>query len=114
VELLADKWLEWKNGGGDRQTLLEEWSQMQGVYVPSFFEVGHDSRGGQVLTPRFSNYTSIRKAVVPDLNDVSYPDRPLVPFGKPIHDRLSLEICRGCSACGNAAPKAYSLWQKGL
>jgi len=97
VELLVDKWLEWKNGGGDRQTLLEEWSQMQGVYVPSFFEVGHDSRGGQVLTPRFSNYTSICKAVVPDLNDVSYPDRPLVPFGKPIHDRLSLEICRGCS-----------------
>ncbi len=97
IELLSEKWLEWKNGDSDRQTLLKEWSQLQGVYVPSFFQVSNDSRGIQALTPQFSNYTSIQKAVVPDLNNVSYPDRPLVPFGKPIHDRLSLEICRGCS-----------------
>ncbi len=97
VEVLTDKWLEWKDCGSDRQTLLKDWSEIQGVYVPSFFEVGYDSKGVQKLTPRFINYTSIHKAVVPDLNDVSYPDRPLVPFGKPIHDRLCLEICRGCS-----------------
>ncbi len=94
---LADAYLEWKEAGDDRQRLLERWSQLQGVYVPSFFEADVDPQGFQVLTPRFSKYTSVRKALVSDLNQVPYPDCPVVPFGNPVHDRLSLEICRGCT-----------------
>ncbi len=94
---LADTWLEWKDAGGDRQQLLQRWSGLQGVYVPSFFESRTDPKGLQVLTPRISGYTAVRKALVSDLNLVSYPDNPVIAFGNPIHDRLSLEICRGCT-----------------
>ncbi|NVM56551.1 MAG: TIGR03960 family B12-binding radical SAM protein, partial [Desulfobacterales bacterium] len=94
---LADAWLQWKDSGWKRERLFELWSGLQGVYVPSFFEAHTDSKGLQVLTARFSGYTTVRKALVADLNQTPYPDRPVIPFGKPVHDRLNLEICRGCT-----------------
>jgi radical SAM family uncharacterized protein/radical SAM-linked protein len=94
---MAEAWLEWKDGGGDRQGLLEKWSHLQGVYVPSFFEAHWSRDGSQGLTPRYPRYPTVRKAIVSDLNVSAYPNRPVVAFGKPIHDRLSLEICRGCT-----------------
>jgi radical SAM family uncharacterized protein/radical SAM-linked protein len=94
---LADTWLKWKDAGGDREDILKRWSRLRGVYVPSFFEADKDTHGFQVLTPRFFEYTTVHKTVVSDLNQVSYPDCPVVPFGRPIHDRLSLEISRGCT-----------------
>lgn len=94
---LADAWLEWKDGGGDRQALLKRWSRIKGVYVPSFFEADVDPQGFQVVTARFPDYEVVRKALVPDLDRAPYPDCPVVPFGNPVHDRLSLEICRGCT-----------------
>jgi radical SAM family uncharacterized protein/radical SAM-linked protein len=94
---LADAWLEWKDGGGNRQALLKRWSRIKGVYVPSFFEADFDPQGFQVVTARFPDYGTVRKAVVSDLNQVPYPDCPVVAFGKPVHDRLNLEICRGCT-----------------
>ncbi len=94
---LADAWLAWKDSGADREALLKIWSGLDGVYVPSFFRTDIDSNGLQVLTPQFPEYTAVRKALVSDLNQVPYPDRPVIPFGHPVHDRLSLEICRGCT-----------------
>jgi radical SAM family uncharacterized protein/radical SAM-linked protein len=94
---LAQSWLDWKKGGEGRQDLLKRWAQLDGVYVPSFFEVHRNDTGEQILTPRVSGHRSIRKAFVPDLNLVSYPTLPVVAYGKPIHDRLSLEVCRGCT-----------------
>lgn len=94
---LAEAWLKWKDSGGDRGQILKRWSELRGVYVPSFFEADGGPNGFQVTTPRFSEYTTVHKAIVSDLNQVSYPDRPVVPFGRPIHDRLSLEISRGCT-----------------
>ena len=94
---LAQAWLEWKEGGGDRRALLKQWSRIQGVYVPSFFEARWNDKGFQVLTPRFSEYASIRKALISDLNQYPSPTLPVIACGKPIHDRLSLEVCRGCT-----------------
>ncbi|OEU48745.1 MAG: B12-binding domain-containing radical SAM protein [Desulfobacterales bacterium C00003060] len=94
---LADTWLAWKDCGADREALLKMWSSLQGVYVPSFFRRDVDSMGLPVVRPVFSEYRTVRKAVVSDLNQVPFPVRPVIPFGKPIHDRLSLEICRGCT-----------------
>ncbi len=94
---LADRWLAWKDSGADRDALLKTWSGLQGVYVPSFFQRDMNSMGLQVVTPQFPEYRTVRKALVLDLNQVPFPAHPVVPFGKPIHDRLSLEICRGCT-----------------
>jgi radical SAM family uncharacterized protein/radical SAM-linked protein len=94
---VADAWMAWKASGAEREALLKAWSGLRGVYVPSFFQADTDSRGRQVLTPQYSEYRTVNKALVSDLNRVPFPDRPVIPFGKPIHDRLSLEVCRGCT-----------------
>ncbi|MFW9842922.1 MAG: TIGR03960 family B12-binding radical SAM protein [Candidatus Thorarchaeota archaeon] len=94
---LADAWLAWKDSGAGREALLKTWSNLQGVYVPSFFQASAVSKGLQIVTPRFPEYGTVNKALVTDLNQISLPTRPVVPFGKPIHDRLSLELCRGCT-----------------
>ena len=93
---LAEAWLAWKDAGGDRQGLLEKWSQLQGVYVPSFFEAHWNADGLQVLTPKYSGYTGVRKALVSDLNMSPYPNHPVVGFGKPI---LSEPSCRSTPFC---------------
>lgn len=94
---LADAWLEWKDAACDRQRLLEKWSTLEGTYIPSFFDSGTDSKGLQLLAPRYPWYTRVHKTIVSDLNRSPYPDHPVISFGNPVHDRLSLEICRGCT-----------------
>jgi len=95
---MAAEWIAWKDaGGGDRNRLLERWTEIQGVYIPSFFHADYDSRGFQTLTPKHTDQGTIRRAIVADLDRAFFPQRPIVPFGKPIHDRLRLEISRGCT-----------------
>ncbi|MBW1990012.1 MAG: TIGR03960 family B12-binding radical SAM protein [Deltaproteobacteria bacterium] len=78
----------WKAEEGDKQDLLRAWSQMEGVYVPSFFAPGPD---GMV-----SRQGAVTRAVVRDLDGAPFPRFPVVPWGRPVHDRLRLEIARGC------------------
>jgi radical SAM family uncharacterized protein/radical SAM-linked protein len=95
---LSRTWLEWNaSGEKERESLLRRWSGIEGVYVPAFFEAGHDADGFQRLAPRLPEYGLVRRAVVADLDPAPFPDRPIVPFGKPVHDRLRLEVSRGCS-----------------
>jgi radical SAM family uncharacterized protein/radical SAM-linked protein len=95
---MAGAWLRWKKDvGADRESLLKKWSQIDGVYIPSFFKFRIDDHGIQTVTPRYSNYTKVRRAIVPDLDKIPFPEKPVIPFGKPVHDRLRLEISRGCT-----------------
>jgi len=95
---MAGAWLRWKKDvGADRESLLKKWSQIDGVYIPSFFKFRIDDHGIQTVTPRYSNYTKVRRAIVPDLDTIPFPEKPVIPFGKPVHDRLRLEISRGCT-----------------
>ena len=95
---MTDAWKAWrKAGAGDRRQLLKSWSQIKGVYIPSFFEVTTDSGGKQRLIARQSDYQYVDRAVVSSLDDLPVPPSPIIPFGKPIHDRLRMEIARGCT-----------------
>ena len=92
---LFKKWE--KKGGTGRDTLLEMWSAVEGVYVPSFFTAGVNANGFQILKPENKKYSSVKKAMLTNLNKASFPDAPVIPFGRPVHDRLRLEITRGCT-----------------
>jgi len=95
---MAAAWMGWKqNGPTDRASLLKRWSQIDGVYIPSFFEPRFDDHGRQTLEPRFSDYRQVKRAIVSDLDRTSFPEQPVIPFGKPVHDRLRLEVSRGCT-----------------
>jgi len=95
---MAAAWMGWKKDEpADKASLLKRWSQIDGVYIPSFFKPRFDDRGLQTLAPRFSDYTRVERAIVSDLDQMPFPEQPVVPFGKPVHDRLRLEVSRGCT-----------------
>ena len=91
---------EWRRSRGDRQGFLRAVAEVPGVYVPSFFDVIYDESNGVVraIEPRLPNHPVVRKRLVMDLDRRSpTPVKPLVPMGDIVHNRLSLEIARGCT-----------------
>jgi len=95
---MAREMIHWKEGGRrDKDDLLNKWSKIEGVYIPAFYKASYDASGFQELRPVNAGAENIKRAIVPDLDTAPFPDAPLVPFGKPIHDRLRLEISRGCT-----------------
>jgi radical SAM family uncharacterized protein/radical SAM-linked protein len=97
TELCRD-WFEWReNDRYNKQALLKQWARIDGVYIPEFFKVKFDRSGFQNLFPRFKKYRRIKRAVIGDLNEAPFPDAPVIPYAKPVHDRLRLEVSRGCT-----------------
>jgi radical SAM superfamily enzyme YgiQ (UPF0313 family) len=83
--LLAESWMEWKkNSGNDKEGLLKRWSQIEGVYIPSFFKPRYDAFGFQTLEPQVADYTQVTRTLVADLDQVPFPEKPIIPFGKPV------------------------------
>ena len=78
--------------GWSRDQLLREARLIPGVYVPSLFAPGEDG----ALVPLLPDYTRPARRIVADLNTAVYPTRQVVPVGA-VHNRLSLEIARGCT-----------------
>ena len=95
---IADTWLKFKeNKSIGKESLLKLMSKIEGVYIPAFFKAEYDENGFQNLRPRYSNYTKVTRAIAKNLDTLSFPDAPIVPYGKPVHDRLRIEVARGCT-----------------
>ena len=95
---IADIVLAWKDADGKREDLLKKLAEIEGVYVPSFFDVNYHADGMvKSIVPLLKGYTSVNKRIVPDLNTLPLPTRPVVPFPQIVHDHLTVEINRGCT-----------------
>ncbi|MBW2252116.1 MAG: TIGR03960 family B12-binding radical SAM protein, partial [Deltaproteobacteria bacterium] len=95
---IADTWLKFKeNKNKGKENLLRLMSKIEGVYIPAFFKPEYDANGIQTVRPKFSNYTKVTRAIAKNLDTLPFPDAPIVPYGKPVHDRLRLEVARGCT-----------------
>jgi radical SAM family uncharacterized protein/radical SAM-linked protein len=82
----------------DRQETLDRLTDVEGVYVPSLFEPQYDKEG-QLLQIRHlkSGYEKVNRRILPDLESVDGPFPPLVPLVRIVHDRLGVEVARGCT-----------------
>ncbi len=90
-----------KMNNESKNDLLQRMAEIKGVYVPSMFRIEYFEEG-QVknIHPENNKYRKINKRILLDLNKVDYPIAPVIPFTKLIHDRVSIEIDRGCTeAC---------------
>jgi radical SAM family uncharacterized protein/radical SAM-linked protein len=95
---MSQVWLQWRaSGTEDKEGLLKKWSQIEGVYIPEFFKPKYNRRGFQALVPKFKDYQTVKRAIVDDLDTAQFPQAPVVPYGRPVHDRLRLEVSRGCT-----------------
>ncbi|MBI9087289.1 MAG: TIGR03960 family B12-binding radical SAM protein [Desulfobacterales bacterium] len=98
IEAMVSALIEWKTAGdGDRTTLLHRWAAIEGVYVPSFFEPVYGSDGLTRLIARAGTVKCVRRAVVADMDSAPFPGAPIIPFSRPVHDRLRIEVSRGCT-----------------
>ncbi|MHB2023955.1 MAG: TIGR03960 family B12-binding radical SAM protein [Mycobacteriales bacterium] len=92
---------QWKQSGrpGGRGGLLERLAGVEGVYVPAFYDVEYlpDGRIRRVIPVHPAAPYRVAKRTVSDLDDWPYPKRPLVPLAETIHERMSVEIFRGCT-----------------
>lgn len=88
---------ECKKNGSTKQEFLIKAKDIQGVYVPSFYEPSYNEDGTLKDLKATNNAPEkVKKAVVSDMNSVYYPDKFVVPFINIVHDRAVEEIFRGC------------------
>jgi radical SAM family uncharacterized protein/radical SAM-linked protein len=89
---------DWKKSGRPKAELLGRLAAIEGVYIPSFFDVQYDPAGRIAgILPLKEGYPNVRRRFVADLSAAPYPDTPIIPFLKTVHDRVSMEIARGCT-----------------
>ncbi len=95
---LLDRYKENKRNNGSRHDFLEIAAEIEGIYVPSFYDVEYND-DNTIKSFRKNNSHAkdkINKQLVMDISNTYYPEKPLVPFIKSTQDRVVLEIQRGC------------------
>ncbi|MBO5175158.1 MAG: TIGR03960 family B12-binding radical SAM protein [Eubacterium sp.] len=95
---LLDKYKEWKKSGKSRREFLEIAATVDGIYVPSLYDITYNQDGTiHAMVPNCETAPEkVKKQVVNDLTHTYYPEKPLVPYIKATQDRVVLEIQRGC------------------
>lgn len=94
---MLDLYKSLKAAGAGRAEILKALSHIEGLYIPSLYEVSYKEDGTIAsFTPSFGAPSTVKRQVVTDLSDTYYPTRPIVPYIKAIQDRVNLEIQRGC------------------
>ena len=88
----------WRAGDIARPDLLARFARIDGVYIPSAYEAayGQDGRLASWAPLRQDLPRVIKKRIVTDLDAAYFPAEWLVPYIQIVHDRITLEVMRGC------------------
>ena len=80
-----------------KRDFLQRASRIGGVYVPSLYEIAYNDDGTVAsITARDGAPERVTKRIVVDLDSAPYPTSPIVPSTEVVHDRVNLELFRGC------------------
>ena len=94
-ELIA---LYQKNKGKQRSAFLKMAAQIEGLYVPALYEVSYHADGTiSAIEPGGGAPAAVRKRIVQDFDKGYFPTSPIVPYLSVVHDRVTLEVMRGCT-----------------
>jgi radical SAM family uncharacterized protein len=97
TEILAE-WKVTRDEPGARVRVLRTLASVPGVYVPSMYEVDYDGDRLVAVSPRFADVPAqVEKRTISDLAEWPYPKNQLVPLTEVVHDRLNVEVFRGCT-----------------
>jgi radical SAM family uncharacterized protein/radical SAM-linked protein len=82
----------------NRAALLDRLSRITGVYIPSLFDVTYNTDGTvAAITPLRDDYQKVTRRYLENLDSAPFPTKPIVPFMNTVHNRVSMEIARGCT-----------------
>lgn len=89
--------MEAKKQGLSKEAFLRRAAQIEGVYVPSLYDVAYGEDGTLAsVTPQEGVPPRVKKRIVKDFDKVYYPENFVVPFIQTVHDRAMVEVLRGC------------------
>ncbi len=95
---IMDLYKDFKKNGKTKQQFLEDLLKFDGLYMPQFYDVDYNDDGTvKSITPNHKDARKvIKKVVVTDMDSVFFPEKQLVPLIEVVHDRVTLELFRGC------------------
>ena len=94
---MIDLYRKGKKAGWSRAEFLQNAAQVPGLYVPSLYEISYHEDGTvQAITPTNGAPEHIRKRIVADLDKSYFPVKTIIPSTDIVHDRVMLEVFRGC------------------
>ncbi|MDE6101472.1 MAG: TIGR03960 family B12-binding radical SAM protein, partial [Ruminococcus sp.] len=94
---LMDLYNEMKKQGATRKEFLRKACHIEGIYVPEFYKFHYKSDGTiERLEVTDDAPKIIKKRIITDFDKVYYPENFVVPFTEIVHDRVSVEVLRGC------------------
>lgn len=99
LDEVVGEYIAWKKSGKkDKTEYLKKIAQIEGIYVPSFYDVEYNQDGTvKVIVPNTPEAKPIvKKRIMADFEAAYTPDKVIVPFGEVVHDRVMLEVFRGC------------------
>ena len=89
---------EHKNEQLTKSELLLQLAEIDGVYIPAHFQPEYDSKGKLQAIERLSGRKEhISRRILSDLNEIDHLKHPIVPNAKIVHDRMGIEVARGCT-----------------
>ena len=97
-DAILDMYKEMKKNGASRADILHAIAKVEGMYVPSLYDVTYKEDGTiDRFIPKYDDIpVTIKRQVQVNLDEAIYPEKPVVPFIKATQDRVVLEIQRGC------------------
>ena len=94
---VIDLYKEFKKNGKSKQEFLEAAAKIEGVYVPSLYDVKYNNDGTvKAVIPKCGAPKTVKKRIMHNLDEAHYPDKFVVPYIEIVHDRAVQEIFRGC------------------
>lgn len=101
IHEILDVVRDWKQAGrpGGRQEVLLRLARVPGVYVPAFYTVNYREDGSitSIGPNREGVPARVTRRLIRDLDSLDFPTAPIVPFLETVHDRIMLEVLRGCT-----------------
>lgn len=95
---VVDCYLKWKKENKTRDEFLEMVAEIEGVYVPKFYDAVYNEDGTFKELVRNNEHAKpkITKRIIKDMDKLTYPEKWIVPYLNVVHDRVMLEMFRGC------------------
>lgn len=90
---------ECKKAGKSKKEFLREASKIQGIYVPSLYEVSYNEDGTiKEFKAKYDDVPQkVKKRIIQDFDKVPFPEKLIVPYTEIVHDRVTIETFRGCT-----------------
>lgn len=94
---VANILLEGKKAKWSRTTLFEALAKLEGVYIPQHFEPRYDDHGNLTEIASLGSRQDVTKCFLKEFEEITHLLKPIVPNASIVHDRLGIEIARGCT-----------------